>query len=345
MDAYSNREFDASQIEASARSAAFIVPVLCKLFPWIRSVINVGCGTGTWLHEFDLHGIPRLLGLESGNVPARLLQIEPSQFRIADFGGSWGIEDRFDLVLSLEIAQQLPPECVENFVGQLTRLSDVIVFSPAIPALDGQLRWDERGSSFWAAHFELIGYECFDLLRNIFWYDQRVEWGYSQNILIFIAKHRADLIADLRKQQISYERPLNVVHPRGFQISVNSEEALLVRLNIVEERSEILDAQLRQSEGRGAMLAAQLRHSDEQCGMLATQLQRSEEHSAMLATQLQRIESSTTWRVTALLRRSLERRPKLRLFVRRTAKLICWTATGRLPGKFLEWRRSRRPTA
>lgn len=120
MDAYSNREFDASQIEASARSAAFIVPVLCKLFPWIRSVINVGCGTGTWLHEFDLHGIPRLLGLESGNVPARLLQIEPSQFRIADFGGSWGIEDRFDLVLSLEIAQQLPPECVENFVGQLT---------------------------------------------------------------------------------------------------------------------------------------------------------------------------------------------------------------------------------
>jgi SAM-dependent methyltransferase len=383
MDAYSNRVFDASQIEAAARSAAFVVPTLCNLFPWVRSVVDVGCGTGTWLHEFELHGVPKLLGLESGDIPARLLQIEPSQFRIADFGGSWVIEDRFDLALSLEIAQQLPPGSVENFITQLARLSDVIVFSPAVPAVNGQLRWDERGSSFWVAHFELVGYECFDLLRNIFWYEQRVEWGYSQNILIFIAGHRADLIADLRKQQAASERPLDVVHPRAFQTSVNSEEALRARSNAAEERGAVIDAQLRQSEERGAMLDAQLRQSGEQCAtldarlrqseergamldaqlrqseerdatfdaqlrnsgvqcaMLQAQLGRSEERSTMLAVQLGRIESSMTWRGIAFLRRSLERRPKLRSSLRRTAKLVWWTATGRLSEKFKQWRRTR----
>jgi SAM-dependent methyltransferase len=343
MEAFSNRLLDASQIEAGARSAAFVVPALCNLFPWVRSVVDVGCGTGTWLHEFELHGVPKLLGLESGDIPARLLQIEPSQFRIADFGESWVIEDRFDLALSLEIAQQLPPGSVENFIGQLARLSDVIVFSPAVHAVNEQLRWDERGSSFWAAHFELVGYECFDLLRNIFWYDQRVEWGYSQNILVFVAKHRADLIADSRRQQVASERPLDVVHPRAFQISVNSEQALRARLNAAEERGATFDAQLRQSEERGATLDAQLRHSGEQCALLQAQLGRGEERSTMLSARLGCIESSMTWRATAFLRRSLDRRPKLHSSLRRTARLVWWTATGRLSEKLKQWWRAREP--
>ena len=60
-----DEKYHAARLEGAARSAAVVVPLLLELFPWVTSVVDAGCSAGAWLHEFQLHGISRVLGLEA----------------------------------------------------------------------------------------------------------------------------------------------------------------------------------------------------------------------------------------------------------------------------------------
>ena len=57
------------------------------------------------------------------------------------------IDRRFDLALSLEVAEHLPPECGSEFVQTLTDLSSVILFSAAIPFQGGTDHLNEQWPS------------------------------------------------------------------------------------------------------------------------------------------------------------------------------------------------------
>lgn len=222
-----NRAYFAQQCEGSAKSAAIIVPLLHGLFPNIRSVIDVGCGTGAWLHEFQLRGIPKILGLDGGDPTEGLLQIEAPEFRSVDLSLPLAITGKYDLALSLEVAQHLPTNCAEDFVVELTKLSDIVVFGAAIPGQVGEHHFHERWPSYWAGLFEANGYICFELLRNAIWYDSRIEACYVQNMLIYIRKNRTDITADLQSKAHLYPQALDVVHPRTFEsVRITAEHAL-----------------------------------------------------------------------------------------------------------------------
>ena len=93
---------------------------------------------------------------------------------------------KFDLVISLEVAEHLSIERERSFVKDLTLLSDVILFSAAIPGQGGEGHINERYLSEWCLLFGEIGYEAYDIVRPRIWNDASIPWWYRQNIMLFI---------------------------------------------------------------------------------------------------------------------------------------------------------------
>ena len=66
--------FYAIQQDGSISSAQVVVPIVLSLFQ-CHSVVDVGCGVGGWLEEFERHGISDYLGVDGDYVSRQLLKI------------------------------------------------------------------------------------------------------------------------------------------------------------------------------------------------------------------------------------------------------------------------------
>jgi len=201
--------------ERSRLSARVVVPLVAKHVP-ISSVCDVGCGRGVWLRTFLEHGTKVIRGLDGGYVDKNRLHIPQLYFRPTDLSQPLQLEERFDLAVSLEVAEHLPQHCAAEFVRGLTQLSDCILFSAAIPGQRGTGHVNEQWQHQWASMFLEHGYEAFDIVRPAVWADDRVDWWYRQNTLLYVkdwavqeslAEHRAKV--------------LDVVHPLCYVNALN----------------------------------------------------------------------------------------------------------------------------
>jgi SAM-dependent methyltransferase len=201
---YTRAEFE-SQRELSAASARAVVPlVLSQVNP--KSVVDVGCGVGTWLNVFRSLGVEDYLGIDGHHVDADLLQIDAAHFQNRDLREPLNLGRRFDLACSLEVAEHLPESLSAQFVEQLTALAPAVLFSAAVPGQTGPGHINEQWPSFWARHFESRGYFPVDAVRPQVWARTDVAVWYQQNTLLYVYKDRLPA---------GYVRPplLDVAHP------------------------------------------------------------------------------------------------------------------------------------
>ncbi|MGD0773100.1 MAG: methyltransferase domain-containing protein [Candidatus Solibacter sp.] len=180
-----NEEFYCMIRDGSRRSARVVVPVVMDLLGEVRSVIDVGCGTGTWLAEFARVGVRDILGLESNELTSQL-DVDSSHVAVVDASKPFHLDRCFDLAVSLEVAEHLPEPCAVDFIRSLTQLAPVVLFSAAIPGQGGVGHVNEQWPSYWTAHFAANGFKVVDCLRDRVWRDGRVEWWYRQNLLLFV---------------------------------------------------------------------------------------------------------------------------------------------------------------
>jgi hypothetical protein len=207
-------EFYGNQVEGSTKSAKVVVPYVMQLLQPVDSVIDVGCGTGAWLRQFEIGGVNVVFGIDGGDVNDSFLQIEPDCFLQYDLDKPIRLDRRFDLCMSIEVAEHLPASRGESFVVDLCRLADSVLFGAAVPGQGGHNHVNERWASYWVSLFSANGYVCHDVIRPRIWNDARVEWWYAQNTLLFINERRTDLLARLSSNEPS--AVLDVVHPRCF---------------------------------------------------------------------------------------------------------------------------------
>ena len=175
--------------QGAHRSAKEVVPHVLEL---VRpsSVVDVGCGAGSWLSVFRDHGIIDVLGIDGEDMSLDLLQIPREQFLSHDLTEPLVLGRRFDLALSLEVAEHLSPESASLFTASLVRLAPVILFSAAVPYQGGQNHVNEQWPEYWITLFERHGYLVLDCLRDRVWQNERVDWWYAQNMLLFCAGGR-----------------------------------------------------------------------------------------------------------------------------------------------------------
>jgi len=204
-----NHAFFRDQMDESYRSASTVLPIVFEHFR-PRSIVDVGCGVGAWLRAALDLGIPEVTGIDGDYVDRAMLMIPQDRFRAAKLDEPIAIPGRFDLAMTTEVAEHLPPERGAGFVADLCKLSDVVIFSAAIPYQGGTNHINENWVEYWATHFAAHNYTPVDLIRPRVWYDPSVCWWYRQNLLIFAspnALHRFPVAAQAKG------KPLTMVHP------------------------------------------------------------------------------------------------------------------------------------
>jgi SAM-dependent methyltransferase len=197
--------------EGSRRSARIIVPLIIELCS-PSSVVDVGCGTGEWLAEFQQHGVDDVMGVDGKWLPKSQLSIAENCFTELDLASPGRPDNRYDIALCLEVAEHLPPASAVPVVSYLTASAPIIIFSAAVPGQGGVGHVNEQWLDYWVDLFVEHSYEMFDVFRSAIWNDERIEPWYAQNTVVF-ADSRADPMI-LRQLRDHHEPlPLRVVHP------------------------------------------------------------------------------------------------------------------------------------
>lgn len=201
----------------SQRSARAILPHMLRSIP-VASVLDVGCGTGLWLRVCGELGVKDRMGIDGHPAGDGLLEIPPAQYHQLDLARPFDLRRRFDLVISVEVAEHLPRESAQDFVASLCRHGDVILFSAAIPLQGGQHHINEAWQSYWAGLFGGHGFSPVDLIRPAVWGDLAVEPFYAQNCLVYVrsSELNSNPKLDALKRFVP-SLPQDIVHPRMFE--------------------------------------------------------------------------------------------------------------------------------
>lgn len=227
--------FFGSQLEESLAGAREIVPILRDLLH-PESVLDVGCGVGTWLEIWESQGVTDLRGVDGPYVD-RLFRVRRDYFSPHDLSTPLHLGREFDLVTSFEVAEHLPAEKARLFVDSLVRHGPAIAFSAAIPGQPGLGHKNCQWPSYWAALFAEHGYVAVDAVRPRLWTNPRVAGYYRQNTLLYLDSSRLEP-ASLGLVISSH---LDVVHPSVYseRVLVATWRLLLLRLRSHNIRSRI----------------------------------------------------------------------------------------------------------
>ena len=211
MSPYSTRYYEGLK-EDSAASARAVVPRLLKLVP-AQSVIDVGCGSGTWAKAYLDAGCD-VLGVDGHVVRPEQLLFPEERFERHNLNQPLRLSRRFDLVNCLEVAEHLDPVRGPAFAAELCQLGDVVVFSAAVPGQGGTHHVNEQWPSYWIPHFQKAGFEVLDCIRWQLWQDEQVAWWYVQNLFAFV---KASRMADFAAATAAVRAwPTDLVHPRAY---------------------------------------------------------------------------------------------------------------------------------
>ncbi len=219
--------------DRDARTRATARTVLGMVASWtgITSVCDVGCGVGTWLAAAGELGASRLQGFEGPWGRTAKLVVDQSIVTFGDLERPIRADGKFDLVISLEVAEHLTESRAPAFVEDLCALGDLVLFSAAIPNQGGTGHVNERWQSWWAGLFAERGYDAFDAIRPAIWSDPSVAWWYRQNILLYARRGSAAAKA-LTSAGIGAPQMLDVVHPGQFAHLSNAGPARAIKLMV-----------------------------------------------------------------------------------------------------------------
>ncbi|MBN3958471.1 class I SAM-dependent methyltransferase [Nostoc sp. NMS8] len=237
-----DKNFFSNLQEGVEQSAREIVPLILDLIQ-PKSVVDVGCGNGVWLSVFKEFGIQQILGIDGEYVSPDIRMIQTTDFLSHDLKQPLQLNQKFDLVVSLEVAEHLPNEYAEIFINSLTSLGSVIMFSAAIPFQGGIGHFNEQWPEYWVKIFKKNGYVVVDCLRKKLWNKEKIEAYYAQNIFLFVKKDCLNKYPMLiQEYEITQQSQISLVHPGVFLGILNWIEIKLSDKNSISQSiGEILD--------------------------------------------------------------------------------------------------------
>jgi len=187
LDSIYNENFYNEQKDASYKSAEAIVPILLDVIK-PKSVIDIGCGVGGWLHVIQKNGVTDICGYDVNELTADKYFIDKKLIRTnADLSNrNFKIHEKSDLLICLEVAEHLPTEIADQFVLNLTNASPIVVFSAALPGQTGVNHINEQPPWYWREKFNKFGYTEIDFIRPHILRSDEICWWYRQNITCFV---------------------------------------------------------------------------------------------------------------------------------------------------------------
>jgi hypothetical protein len=185
-----------------------------------KSVVDFGCGRGTWLKAFKEIGATKLVGFDGEWNSQRNMIDDSIIFNACDLnkGVPRDRNEKFELAISLEVAEHLEPSSAETVVQSLVSLSDIVLFSAAFTGQGGRNHINEQPHTYWARLFATHNYVPFDILRPVVWGDTRVEWWYRRNAFLYVRSNSV-MYKTLRARKIDPMKDIalmDCVHPNRY---------------------------------------------------------------------------------------------------------------------------------
>lgn len=200
-------------LEGTLPDARAVAPEVLRLVR-PRSVIDLGCGIGVWLSAFRELGVDDVIGVDGHWVDRARLKIPAATFVTADLRAPFALARTFDLAVSTETAEHLPPASADAFVDTLTRLAPVVLFSAAAPHVPGNLHHNCQWPSYWAERFAARGFVVTDPIRRRIWTNPAVRWFYAQTMLLFVRRDALAQYPLLAGEVVDPRQAcLDVIHP------------------------------------------------------------------------------------------------------------------------------------
>ena len=194
--------------------AKVILEIVLKVLPEVRSAVDVGCAVGSWLSVLKTSGVSNIQGIDGDWVNEDFLEIPPECFRSFDLSKPFSLGKKYDLAMSLEVAEHLPASSARDFISSLTALSDFVLFSAAIPFQGGTNHINEQWIDYWEDLFALHGFTGFDVIRRKIWNDAEIPFWYKQNLVLFV---KQDRIPELNiDPDPGRYKPISLVHPEQY---------------------------------------------------------------------------------------------------------------------------------
>jgi hypothetical protein len=216
FDKYDDKFFKGQINNQKKKNASEIISKLViDMCGDINSVVDIGCGVGTWPRAFMDKGIKTVHAVDGDYINKDLMLIPAENFYQRDLREPIILERQYDLACSLEVAEHLPLTRAKSFVEDLTKLAPIVLFSAAIPDQGGDNHINEMWQHHWARLFSQFDYQAIDFIRPIIWSNTEIQVCYRQNTILYvhdsvIQRHKA-----LKKaRELTNEDMLPLVHPR-----------------------------------------------------------------------------------------------------------------------------------
>lgn len=215
----SNKDFNDIHLKHFESKLLSARLVLKHLFSFVspKSIIDVGCGHGAWIKAAEELGVSDVLGLEGSWIDKNLIQIPDDKIKTVDFNTDFNLERKFELVVSLEVAEHLEKDRAESFVKNLTSLGDIVLFSAAIPFQGGNGHINEQFQHYWAEMFIKNGMIPVDIIRPFIWWNDDVTWWFRQNTILYVKLEKLKDYPNLGQYAVKDNiEQLSTVHPELY---------------------------------------------------------------------------------------------------------------------------------
>ena len=161
-----------------------------------NSILDLGCGSGAWLHAALEHGYTSATGVDLSSSLDLIRKNANFQKHISD-KSLLLIEKDFvsdplsnivpaDVSICLEVVEHLPCEIAKSLVKLLTETSHFVVFSAAQPGQGGTHHINEQSLAYWVEEFARYNFYPFDLFRTILANQKDIPRFYALNMMFFV---------------------------------------------------------------------------------------------------------------------------------------------------------------
>ena len=212
-----NTDFFKNISDSSVKGAGIVLPYLFQFYK-PNSVIDIGCGTGAWLRTSKELGVNIIHGVDINEEDENNLFVPRDVIDIFDFSNLSSqneivTHERYDLAISLEVAEHLDRQNAIPFIKYLTSYSDIVLFSAALPFQIGTHHVNCQPARYWADLFKKEGYTCVDLIRRKLMFDPKMsnsDWWYGQNSFLYIHNTKKELLDALHEYVV--DNPVSYYH-------------------------------------------------------------------------------------------------------------------------------------
>jgi len=183
---YDKKFFD-NTLKFESQTAQVFVNILIKYFA-PKSVIDIGCGCGIYLKEFEFRNV-EILGYD-GSPAALRNSLVGDKIKLHDLCQPLELSRQFDLCLCLEVAEHLRETCAPTLINTLTGLSSTIIFTAATPGQGPKSigHINEQPPKYWQEEFKRRNFWLNNNLTKIIkqeMAEQNIIWWLVKNLMIY----------------------------------------------------------------------------------------------------------------------------------------------------------------